>query len=154
MINVESPEYEEYIYVLKKRIEEDTNVDALTAEAIRKIIDENQFIKMAGFEAEKREAIARYFEQRFQTVQNSNTAQIQAKNYKPWLQERKKTLDFYWPRFKDYCSKDENLPVAVVKSLDETSDKILDYAGDPKVEGQFQRRGMVIGHVQSGKTLN
>ena len=123
MINVETPKYEDYIILLKRRIEKDTNAGALTEQTLRAIINENPIVKK-DLDEKQREAIARYFEQRFQTVQNSNTAQIQAKDFKPWLLARKKSIDpFYWRRFEKYCEEDENLPIGVVKSLDETSDK-------------------------------
>ena len=38
--------------------------------------------------------------------------------------------------------------------LDAETDHIVDLAGDPTKDGLWNRRGMVIGHVQSGKTQN
>ena len=49
---------------------------------------------------------------------------------------------------------DAQLPLAVVTQTDEITDQIIDLAGNPKLTGHWKRRGMVIGHVQSGKTLN
>ena len=46
------------------------------------------------------------------------------------------------------------LPLKVASKTDEITDEIIDLAGDPRLEGAWKRRGMVIGHVQSGKTLN
>lgn len=42
----------------------------------------------------------------------------------------------------------------VVHSLSDVSLKILGHLQDPKSEGSWDRRGLVIGHVQSGKTAN
>lgn len=42
----------------------------------------------------------------------------------------------------------------VVQSLSDVSLKILGHLQDPKAEGLWDRRGLVIGHVQSGKTAN
>ncbi|MEG5450471.1 Z1 domain-containing protein, partial [Enterobacter kobei] len=42
----------------------------------------------------------------------------------------------------------------VTGSLDRVSDEIVDLLGDPKNAEPFQRRGLVIGDVQSGKTAN
>ncbi len=42
----------------------------------------------------------------------------------------------------------------VTGSLDRVSDEIVDLLGDPKSSDSFQRRGLVLGDVQSGKTAN
>ncbi len=42
----------------------------------------------------------------------------------------------------------------VVNRLNDITDEILDLAGDPLREGHWSRRGLVVGHVQSGKTAN
>lgn len=66
----------------------------------------------------------------------------------------KKALDednFFWNRYREYKSKD--LPPDVISTLHEDTDKILNNIGDPSLPS-FSRFGLVIGHVQSGKTLN
>ena len=42
----------------------------------------------------------------------------------------------------------------VVQSLSDVSSKILGHLQDPTSKGAWDRRGLVIGHVQSGKTAN
>jgi hypothetical protein len=39
-------------------------------------------------------------------------------------------------------------------TLDETTDQILEELEDPERDGPWDRRGLVVGHVQSGKTAN
>ena len=46
------------------------------------------------------------------------------------------------------------LPPIVVSRLDEVTGEVLDYCGNPLEKGAWSRRGMVMGHVQSGKTTN
>jgi hypothetical protein len=41
-----------------------------------------------------------------------------------------------------------------VRATDEVTDKILDRLGNPRDMSNWSRRGMVVGHVQSGKTAN
>ena len=38
--------------------------------------------------------------------------------------------------------------------LDEVTDRTLGLLGNPREDGPWDRRGMVVGHVQSGKTAN
>lgn len=71
----------------------------------------------------------------------------------PWLKNEKANIDFeLWKRYRLYLEKnDPSFPTA---SLDDFTDKILDKCVNPKQLGSWDRRGMVVGHVQSGKTSN
>jgi hypothetical protein len=71
----------------------------------------------------------------------------------PWLADKKTTIAWsLWNRYKMYMRvKDPSFPV---NNLDDLSDKILDKCFDPTQSGSWDRRGMVVGHVQSGKTSN
>ena len=71
----------------------------------------------------------------------------------PWLNDEKANIDFeLWERYKMYLKgKDPSFPIP---SLDDFTDKILDKCVNPKQKGSWDRRGMVVGHVQSGKTSN
>lgn len=71
----------------------------------------------------------------------------------PWLNEEKANIEFeLWNRYKlDMRTNDPSFPV---NDLDDFTDKILDKCVNPKKDGPWDRRGMVVGHVQSGKTSN
>ena len=71
----------------------------------------------------------------------------------PWLSEEKANIKFeLWNRYKLYITeKDPSFPI---NDLDDFTDKILDKCVNPKKAGSWDRRGMVVGHVQSGKTSN
>ena len=49
---------------------------------------------------------------------------------------------------------DKRLSNQVITSIDQVTDKILDQLQDPETPGSWDRRGLVMGHVQSGKTSN
>lgn len=73
----------------------------------------------------------------------------------PWLSARRESLDFFfWNRYKTYLEQVKHWNPRVIGSLGKVSDEILDYLGDPASDAPFQRRGLVIGDVQSGKTAN
>ncbi|MEG2587849.1 MAG: Z1 domain-containing protein [Cetobacterium sp.] len=59
--------------------------------------------------------------------------------------------NFYWNRYKEYLKKILN--DSVVSTLNIDTDNILNNIGDPNLDS-FERFGLVIGHVQSGKTSN
>ena len=71
----------------------------------------------------------------------------------PWLYSRKDDINWeLWSRYKSYMhEKDPSFPI---NDLDDFTDKILDKCYNPKEPGSWDRRGMVVGHVQSGKTSN
>ena len=73
----------------------------------------------------------------------------------PWLSSRRESLDFFfWNRYKKYLEEVKHWNPRVTGNLGRVSDEIVDYLGDPKSEAAFQRRGLVLGDVQSGKTAN
>lgn len=74
--------------------------------------------------------------------------------HKEWFLNRKADLDMkYWNRYRTYLV-DKGFSVNVVNKMDDILDKLTDYLGDPCSDSEFQRRGLVIGDVQSGKTSN
>lgn len=75
----------------------------------------------------------------------------QNRDNKWWTQREKLKEDYYWNRYKKYMKK--SLPPNVIKTIDVDTDNIMDNLEDPNIE-QFARYGMVVGHVQSGKTGN
>lgn len=77
------------------------------------------------------------------------------RDHREWLaEERSKIQWIFWGRYKKYLEVSEKMPPAVVKSIDDTTDEILKRLESPKRPGSWDRRGMVVGNVQSGKTSN
>lgn len=79
---------------------------------------------------------------------------VYAEDFKPWLEDKKR--DILWTRWKTYKQYllNSKWPGPVVENLDELTDQILDFAGDPTEPGSWGRRGLVLGDVQSGKTAS
>jgi hypothetical protein len=75
--------------------------------------------------------------------------------HQPWLAARRSSLDFFfWNRYKRYLEDVKQWNPRVTGNLGRVSDEIVDYLGDPQSDAPFQRRGLVLGDVQSGKTAN
>lgn len=69
-----------------------------------------------------------------------------------WTGESKqKTNTYYWNRYKKYIK--TSLPDDVVKTIDTDTDIVMNNIESPDINN-FNRYGMVVGHVQSGKTAN
>jgi len=76
-----------------------------------------------------------------------------AESYTPWLASKRGEITFYyWHRYEQLLQ--EKLPEDVVHKLDEITDKIVDHLEEPHKEGSWERKGLVVGNVQSGKTAN
>ena len=76
----------------------------------------------------------------------------------PWLKEFKanQSTDWdFWTRYVMYLKKDKHFPDAVIAHLDVLTDEILDHLFNPQMENvQIEKKGLVVGQVQSGKTAN
>jgi hypothetical protein len=58
---------------------------------------------------------------------------------------------FYWERYRNYIN--QQLPGNIVNTIDDDTDIVMNNTENPKLD-YFQRLGMVVGNVQSGKTSN
>ncbi|MEJ8811843.1 Z1 domain-containing protein [Variovorax ureilyticus] len=74
------------------------------------------------------------------------------KNHVEWLTAARKRDWHYWRRYRDFL--ESKLSDTVVEGLNEATDDILGLLEDPKRSDDWDRRGLVVGHVQSGKTSN
>jgi len=72
--------------------------------------------------------------------------------HEPWLVSARKKDWRYWQRYQGFLER--KMSTTAVDALDKSTDKILELLEDPNREGPWDRRGLVVGHVQSGKTGN
>lgn len=73
----------------------------------------------------------------------------------PWLPDRRSSLQWkFWKRYEDYLIRDVGMPAQIVSRVGDWTDMILERLEDPTRPGPWDRRGMVVGSVQSGKTGN
>ena len=77
------------------------------------------------------------------------------RNHVEWLAESRDQIEWKaWERYRRYLQDVKGYPLPVVNRLDEVTDQILMRFESPRRSGSWDRRGMVVGHVQSGKTAN
>lgn len=77
------------------------------------------------------------------------------RDHKEWLADERASIKWdFWNRYRKYLEVDEKYPPAVIESIDETTNEILKRLESPRRKGAWDRRGMVVGNVQSGKTSN
>ena len=74
-------------------------------------------------------------------------------NLEPWLdQEWRDSTENHWSAYKEYLIDDGKS--YAISPIDTDTYNILDYCHNPNISGKWDRRGLVYGHVQSGKTAN
>lgn len=80
---------------------------------------------------------------------------IREKRHTPWYHAAKaKITPAFWSRYRLHLQKEHKWNAKLLDELDRSTDEIMDLLGNPKQERNFQRRGLCIGDVQSGKTSN
>lgn len=72
--------------------------------------------------------------------------------HEAWLSSSRRRDGRYWKRYSGWLER--KMSTTAVDALDQTTDNILGLLEDPLRPGSWDRRGLVVGHVQSGKTGN
>lgn len=129
------------------------NQSRKTEEELRSLIEALANAVAPGLDANERECLAREVEAK-DGIKAGLGAVVDGDDFEPWLDDAKATIEpFYWQRYQKLLLQN-GLPRDVVTSTDKVTDKILGRLGNPEKQVAWDRRGMVVGHVQSGKTAN
>ncbi|MCZ8186202.1 MAG: Z1 domain-containing protein [Beijerinckiaceae bacterium] len=125
-----------------------------TPVAIRGIISQLRGLPMfTAIDDQHAEMVARVLEERLGITMTIG-AQLVTPDFEPWLPAAKATIDpFYWERYQKYLVH-KSFARDVIAKTDEVTDRIVGLLENPSKAGPWKRRGMVVGHVQSGKTAN
>lgn len=128
-----------------------------TAQTIRDLIAQLRVTAMFADKVsdEDAEDLARLIEEKH-GISMGFGAIVDATDFRPWLHDAKingEIGDFYWGRYRKLLNL-KGLPKSVIDATDAVTDRVLDRLGNPRNQSPWSRRGMVVGHVQSGKTAN
>lgn len=131
-----------------------TNGHSLRPEEIADVVQ--RAIMFVGCDDVDSEALVAELESSFQTIiGTARTLVGDDDGYEPWLSKRKAEIKWsFWSRYEQYLLREKGWAQAPLEKLDEISDHILNLLTAPDRLGPWDRRGMVVGHVQSGKTAN
>src|ERR1700677_5048381 len=78
-----------------------------------------------------------------------------ATDHEPWLADKRATISWdFWRRYERFLEEEKGLAPITVQRLSQLTDSVLERLEDPHRSGTWDRRGMVVGNVQSGKTAN
>ena len=125
-----------------------------TPDLVETILDD--LLKLKLYEGLDRERLRKLLERRVSVFVDTPHILESISDHRAWLKARKPAIEWrFWERYKRYLSDVKAWPVETVRSLDEITEEILERLENPAEEHRaFDRRGMVVGHVQSGKTAN
>jgi hypothetical protein len=125
-----------------------------TPDRIRQLVDSLRVTPMCcDVTDHQAEDLARLLEERHGvTMQLGST--LRGDRWEPWLDAaRPQITPYYWDRYRKLLV-EKGFSGQVIATLDQVTDRILGLLEDPNKPGPWDRRGMVVGHVQSGKTAN
>jgi hypothetical protein len=132
------------------------DIDQISASNIQEAVNRSTMLFDGQYEYEESdiEFVTRRLEEKFDTSMSLGTMFYKIEDYRPWLDDKKGDIDWYYrDRFLRFLDQ-EKFPPRVIQSIDYITDQILDHLENPSKEGPWKRRGLVVGHVQSGKTIN
>lgn len=137
-------------FVQELLIGEDRN--AISPALIQLKIDQVLAFQPAWGENLDRDAVVAELVRRFSVWVGSDASISNGEGHLPWLNAERKADWRYWQRYREHL--EQRMSVTAVDGLDRSTDNILSLLEDPTREGRWDRRGLVVGHVQSGKTGN
>ncbi len=110
-------------------------------------------LQIRGEEAPELNALIREVESRVVVWQERSTSLEDRTGHEDWLAAERENIKWsFWDRYRRYLEQVELLPPAVISRLDDSTFRVLEKLENPGRVGEWDRRGMVVGHVQSGKT--
>jgi hypothetical protein len=82
-------------------------------------------------------------------------SQLTGLDFTPWLEPAKAGIDwYYWERYRRLLREHMKLSRGVIDTIHAETERTLGLLENPHLGTPWQRRGMVVGYVQSGKTAN
>ena len=125
---------------------------AVTSERIAEVVD--QICSMPTFGGVDRAELQRVLEERFTVYMPAPQILDSNDGHEEWLEARKSEISWrFWDRYKLHAAP-KMPPMSFDTGVDRVTTDVLSRLEDPSRSGMWDRRGLVVGHVQSGKTAN
>jgi len=124
----------------------------VTPEMIEKELTKLSIMMEDDFALVDRDALVDELIRRSSRTVGANATLSSGEDHVAWLDAERKKGWTYWQRYSEYM--EARIPWTALDALDVATDEVLSQLEDPTREGAWDRRGLVVGHVQSGKTGN
>lgn len=132
------------------------NPELKTSEHIRGAIVSIAPLFGEQLQVQEIESIAKRIESLYGLSMEEGTLIVGQEAFEIWYPDFRKSEEFdpyFWGRYRNLLMQ-KQFPPAVVSAIDNVTDKIVGQLENPNKPGHWDRRGMIVGHVQSGKTAN
>jgi len=134
------------------RQEKAKTVELIRATAVKAARAQQLFDPDASVDVDRLTAELRHL---FSISVEDATVLEEAEDHQPWLPSSRAGIQWrFWNRYMTYLERDFGMAPAAVNSLDDLTGMILERLEEPGRNPPWDRRGMVVGSVQSGKTAN
>lgn len=143
-------EREQQVIKLAQMLLVDAEPGTVDSARIGEAIDEALAVKPAWAEGVDRDVVNDELIRRYSVWIGEDTTLKSDKGHISWLTSDRKTGWRYWQRYREFL--ENAISEAALDGLDRSTDSILGLLEDPERQDAFDRRGLVVGHVQSGKT--
>ena len=88
-------------------------------------------------------------------VGSASTLTDDSSDHIPWLADHRASIEWkFTKRYQRFLKEKKGWALPTLQRSDDLTDRILGLIEDPSRRGSWDRRGMVVGEVQSGKTSN
>lgn len=124
----------------------------ITQEALELAVD--TVLAMPPYASVDRTRLLRELEARNNTLVGGYSI-IDDKEFVAWVKTARESRTFeFWERYRHWMDRGKRWAAGPLIQLDRLTDDILDRLRNPETAGAWDRRGLVVGDVQSGKTSN
>ncbi|WP_316197043.1 Z1 domain-containing protein [Bradyrhizobium sp. SZCCHNS3053] len=128
--------------------------EAVGREEIEKAVRDCVQLLASDIPAEQIIAIVQELETRLIVKVGRPTKLVDERGHVPWYFGDRKEGRRFFRRYSDFLLQDQGWSPATIDAIDLSTDLIMEQIEDPNRDGPWDRRGLVVGHVQFGKTAN
>ncbi|NMG27970.1 Z1 domain-containing protein [Aromatoleum evansii] len=150
MADTSSDNTQRVIKFVQELLLDEEDRSSITPALIAEKIDMVVAMKRSWGEGLDRDAVTDELIRRFSVWIGQDTTLSNDVGHIPWLTVDRKRDWRYWQRYRDWL--EGKLSWKAVDALDQSTDTVLGFLEDPQRTDPWDRRGLVVGHVQSGKT--
>ena len=136
-------------------LKEDTPPDEAEVRRVAEIAVQAVRAQTSGAEVDV-DTLVRELEANLNVVVGSaSTLTDDSSDHLPWLADRRASIKWnFTKRYQRFLKEKRGWALPTLQRSDDLTDRVLGLIEDPERPGGWDRRGMVVGEVQSGKTSN
>jgi hypothetical protein len=149
-LNTTNEAQQKVVKFVQELLLEEADRSAITPALIEERIDAVVHMQPKWGDGLDRQAVIDELIRRFSLWIGRDAALRNDANHVQWLDSARKRNWRYWQRYREWLER--KLSFKAVEALDHSTDTVLSLLEDPEREGPWDRRGLVVGDVQSGKT--